>query len=218
MPVLIQDRTIAGRDLAHAMLRYRKQPDVIVLAVSRGGVAVGIEVARVLHAPLDIVAVRKLVVPGHPELSMGAIASGGGRVVNQEIVAALGISAEAVARTIASEQAEIDRRLAEYRGERPQPHVAGKRVILVDDGITTGSTMRAAIASVRGAGPAKVIVAVPVAPFHTLNEVRREVDEVVCLATPESVSSIGDNDWSFPRLNDTQVKQALAAHWREHCG
>lgn len=215
MSILIQDRVAAGRDLAQALLKYRKRADVIVLALPRGGVPVGAEIAHALHAPLDILVVRKLGTPGHEELAMGAIASGGVRVLNRDIVESLGIGNDAIEQVAAREQAELERRMKAYRGERPWPAIEGKRVILVDDGVATGATMRAAIAAVRSQQPAKVVVAVPVAPFQTITQLRREADEVVCLATPEPFGAIAAWYSSFPQLSDEQVRRVLSERWSE---
>ena len=190
MTVMLQDRTTAGRDLARALMKYRKRPNVIVLGLPRGGVPVAAEIAHELHAPLDLMVVRKLGTPGQEELAMGAIASGGVRVLNPDVVTPLGISDEAIERVVAREQAELGRRMAAYRGERPWPSLEDKRVILVDDGVATGATMRAAIAALRAQRPAQVIVAVPVAPIDTLSRLRSEADDVVCLATPEPFGAI----------------------------
>ena len=218
MSILIQDRVAAGRDLAWTLLKYRKHPGVIVLALPRGGVPVAAEIAHELHAPLDILVVRKLGTPGHEELAMGAIASGGIRVLNQDIVASLGVSNEVIEHIVAGEQAEIERRMKAYRGARPWPAIEGKHVILVDDGIATGATMRAAIAALRTQEPAQVIVAVPVAPFRTITQLRREADEVACLATPEPFGAIGAWYSSFPQLSDEEVRQALSRRWAEEAG
>ena len=212
---MIKDRVAAGRDLAVALLKYRKRSDVIVLALPRGGVPVGAEIAHALHAPLDILLVRKLGTPGHEELAMGAIASGGIRVLNQDIVASFEISKELIEQVAAREQAELERRMQAYRGERPWPAIEDKRVILVDDGVATGATMRAAIAALRSQDPAEVVVAVPVAPFQTLTQLRRLVDEVVCLATPEPFGAIGTWYSSFPQLSDEEVCRVLSRRWAE---
>ncbi len=216
MSILIQDRITAGRDLARSLVKYCKHPDVIVLALPRGGVPVAAEIAHALHAPLDIVVVRKLGTPGHEELAMGAIASGGIRVLNSDIVSALGITDEAIERVAARERTELERRMKAYRGERAWPSIEGKRVILVDDGVATGATMRAAIAALRSQSPAHVTVAVPVAPFETLTHLRSEADEVVCLATPEPFRAIGVWYMSFPQLSDEEVRRTLCASWAEH--
>lgn len=215
MSILIQDRVAAGQDLGRGLLKYRKRADVIVLALPRGGVPVGAEIAHALHAPLDILVVRKLGTPGHEELAMGAIASGGVRVLNRDIVESLGIGDEAIEQVAAREQAELERRMKAYRGERPWPAIEDKLVILVDDGVATGATMRAAIAALRLQQPAKLVVAVPVAPFETITQLRREADEVVCLATPEPFGAIGTWYSSFPQLSDEQVRRVLSERWFE---
>src|SRR5205807_909003 len=173
-----QDRADAGRRLAEILMVYSGRPDVLVLALPRGGVPVGYEVALALHAPLDVFLVRKLGVPGHPELAMGAIATGGVRVVNTALVQALRIPEAAVDAVIAAEQRELERRERAYRDDRPPPDVRGGTVILVDDGLATGSTMRAAARALRQQG-ASVVVAVPVAPPEACAELQEEVDAVV---------------------------------------
>ena len=218
MSILIQDRTTAGRDLARSLLKYCKRPDVIVLGLPRGGVPVAAEIAQALHAPLDIVLVRKLGTPGHEELAMGAIASGGIRVLNDDIVSTLGLHEEDIERVAVREQVELERRMKAYRGERPWPTIEDKHVILVDDGVATGATMRAAIAALRMQSPASISVAVPVAPFDTLTHLRSEADEVVCLATPEPFRAIGLWYMSFPQLSDEEVRRTLRERWAEHDG
>lgn len=215
MSVMMQDRTTAGHDLARALVKYRKHGDVIVLALPRGGVPVAAEIAHALQAPLDLMVVRKLGTPGHEELAMGAIASGGICVLNEQIVAELGISDEAIERVAARERAELERRLKAYRGERARPHIEDNCAILVDDGVATGATMRAAITALRSEGPAKVIVAVPVAAFDTLNKLRSEADEVVCLATPQPFGAIGGWYLSFPQISDEEVRSILSKCWAE---
>jgi putative phosphoribosyl transferase len=216
MSVMLQDRVTAGRDLARALLKYRKHADVAVLALPRGGVPVAAEVARELHAPLDILVVRKLGTPGHEELAMGAIASGGIRVLNPEIIEALGMGSQVIEEVAAREQLEIERRMKAYRGERPWLPIEGRRLILVDDGIATGATMRAAIAAVRTQNPGKVIVAVPVASCETIVQLRRQADEIVCLATPEPFGAVGIWYASFPQVADEEVRRVLSQRWAEY--
>ena len=216
MAFMIQNRVTAGRALARTLGKYRKQANVVVLALPRGGVPVAAEVAHELHAPLDILVVRKLGTPGHEELAMGAIASGGIRVLNPDIVESLGISSEVIEEAAAREQLELERRMKAYRGERPWLFVEGKRVIIVDDGVATGATMRAAIAAVRTQNPEKVIVAVPVAPSETIVQLRRQADAVVCLATPEPFHAIGTWYMSFPQLSDEEVRRVLSQRWAEY--
>jgi len=213
---IIEDRASAGQDLAEALRKYRGRHDVIVLALPRGGVPVGAAIADELRAPLDILLVRKLGTPGQEELAMGAIASGGILVLNQGIVEELNISDASIEQVTAHEQAELVRRMKAYRGHRPWPELAGKCVILVDDGVATGATMRAAIKALRVQRPEKVVVAVPVAPSDTLAHLRSEADEVVCLATPRPFGSIGTWYASFPQLDDDEVRRQLAERWNEH--
>src|SRR5438874_6038364 len=174
------DRSEGGRILATRLTEYRDRADVLVLALPRGGVPVGYEVARALHAPLDVFLVRKLGVPGHEELAMGAIASGGVRVLNPDVVEHLHIPESIIDAVAEREQADLERRAREYRGSRPPPDVRGRTVILVDDGLATGSSMRAAAAALRRQQPARIVVAVPVAAPPTCREFRGEVDDVVC--------------------------------------
>jgi putative phosphoribosyl transferase len=179
-------------------------------------VPVAAEVARELHAPLDILVVRKLGTPGHEELAMGAIASGGIRVLNPEIIESLGMGSQVIEEVAAREQLEIERRMKAYRGERPSLPIEGRRLILVDDGIATGATMRAAIAAVRTQNPGKVIVAVPVASCETIIQLRRQADEVVCLATPEPFGAVGIWYASFPQVSDEEVRRVLSQRWAEY--
>jgi predicted phosphoribosyltransferase len=172
---------------------------------------VAYEVARALGCALDIMIVRKLGVPGYQELAMGAIASGGVRVVNEEVVRDLGISAEILDRVAEREGAELARRERLYRGTRPMPTIEGRTVILVDDGIATGSTMRAAIRAVRARNPARVVVAVPTAAASTCTELRGEVDDLVCVTTPEPFMAIGMHYVEFPQLGDDEVRRILEA-------
>jgi putative phosphoribosyl transferase len=205
-----RDRAEAGRELARRLMDHAGRADVLVLALPRGGVPVGYEVARALGAPLDIFLVRKLGVPGHEELAMGAIASGGVRVLNPRVVDAFGISAAAIERVAAQEQAELERRERAYRGGRPPPRVAGRDVILVDDGLATGSTMRAAAAALRAMHPRRLVVAVPVAAAETCEELRGEVDEVVCAMTPEPFYAVGLWYEDFAQTTDGEVAALLA--------
>jgi predicted phosphoribosyltransferase len=181
-----------------------------VLALPRGGVPVAFEVAEALHAPLDIFLVRKLGVPGHEELAMGAIATGGVRVLNEDVVGYLNINDEVIERVAAREQRELERRERVYRGGRAAPDVRGRTVILVDDGLATGSTMRAAAAALRLQRPARIIVAVPVAAPQTCDEFRTEVDEIVCAATPEPFRGVGLWYEDFSQTTDEEVRELLA--------
>jgi putative phosphoribosyl transferase len=185
--------------------------DVVVLALPRGGVVVGYEVAQALAAPLDVFLVRKLGTPGQPELAMGAIATGGVIVLNPDVVHGLNIPDEVVRRVAAQEQEEINRRERDYRGNRPPLPVRGHAVILVDDGLATGSTMRAAVTAVRDRDPGSIVVAVPVAAAPTCDELRSEseVDHVVCLSTPEPFQAVGQWYSEFPQVSDQEVRDLL---------
>ena len=210
MSTRFRDRTEAGRVLAAKLEKYAGRPDVLVLALPRGGVPVGFEVAAALDAPLDVFLVRKLGVPGHQELAMGAIATGGVRVLNDEVVQGLGIPADAIYQVATREQEELERRERAYRGDRPPPDVRGRIAILVDDGLATGSTMRAAVAALRQQQPARIIVAVPTAAPQTCEEFRHEVDEIVCATTPEPFWAVGLWYQDFSETTDDQVRDLLA--------
>ena len=209
------DRTEAGQRLARALHAYAGRADLLVLALPRGGVPVAYEVARALGAPLDLLLVRKLGVPGHEELAMGAIASGGIRVLNREVIAATGVGESQIEAAAAREQRELERRAGAYRGERPPPTIAGRCVILIDDGLATGATMRAALAALRPQHPAALVVAVPVAPPETLARLRAEANDVVCLEAPEAFYAIGAWYRDFGQLHDDQVRALLARAWAE---
>jgi len=208
--MLFRDRTDAGRRLAARMTEYAGRSDVLVLALPRGGVPVAFEVARALRAPLDVFLVRKLGVPGQEELAMGAIASGGVRVVNESVVQHLDIAPEMIDAVTAREQGELERRERAYRDDRPAPDVRGRTVILVDDGLATGSTMRAAALALRQQGPARVVVAVPVASREACEEFRGEVDDIVCAATPEPFMGVGRWYEDFSQTTDEEVRELLA--------
>lgn len=192
------------------LTRYAGRPDVLVLALPRGGVPVGFEVARALGAPLDVIVVRKLGVPQHEELAMGAIASGGARVLNRDVVRQLAIPAGVIDAVAAREQVVLAQRERAYRGDRPPPDVRGRLVILVDDGMATGATMRAAVAAVRQQGPAGIVVAVPVASPETCAEFQPLVDEVVCYATPAPFHAVGLWYEDFAPTTDEEVRDLLA--------
>lgn len=210
----LKDRREAGRQLAALLGHYRGQPNVIVLALPRGGVPVAAEVAERLGAPLDLMLVRKLGTPGHEELAMGAIASGGAMVFNEELLRQLPIRQESIDAVVAQEQRELQRRDAAYRGQRPPPPVEGKTVILVDDGLATGATMRAAVAALSQRRPVRVVVAVPVAPPDTVEALESEVDEVVCLSTPEPFYGVGYWYENFEQTSDEEVREQLSKAWR----
>jgi erythromycin esterase-like protein/predicted phosphoribosyltransferase len=208
---LFRDRHEAGRALAGLLEHYRGRDDIVVLALPRGGVPVAYEVATALGAPLDVFLVRKLGVPGREELAMGAIASGGIVVLNDDVVRDLGISQEDLRRTAEREARELRRREQAYRGNRPMPSLAGKVVILVDDGLATGSSMRAAIQALRALGPARIVVAVPAAPESTCQELAAEVDEVVCATTPSPFFAVGASYYDFTQTTDDEVRDLLQA-------
>jgi predicted phosphoribosyltransferase len=209
--MLFRDRADAGRHLLSKLGAYQGRADVLVLGLPRGGIPVAYEVARGLGAPLDLFVVRKLGVPGQEELAMGAIATGGVRVVNREVVDALHIPPDVLDRAAEAERRELERRERSYRGDRPEPHVEGRTVILVDDGLATGSTMRAAVQALRQQRPARIVVAVPVAAFATGEELRREVEDVVCFATPEPFMAVGRFYDDFAQTTDDEVRDLLAA-------
>lgn len=203
------DRADAGWRLAAMLSAYAHRPDVLALALPRGGVPVAYEVARALDAPLDVFVVRKLGVPGHEELAMGAIASGGVRVLNRDVIESLKIPPEVIDRVTARELQELARRERAYRGDRPPLEVAGRTVILVDDGVATGSTMRAAIAALRQRHPARLVVAVPVAAPSTCRELGEEVDDIVCALTPEPFYAVGLWYQNFSETTDDEIRDLL---------
>jgi predicted phosphoribosyltransferase len=207
--VIFRDRKEAGRQLASRLTKYANRPDVIVLALPRGGVPVAYEVAKQIGAPLEVFLVRKLGVPGYEELAMGAIASGGVRVINEDLVRQLQIPGKVIEAVAADEQRELERRERAYRDDRPPPDVKGRTVILIDDGLATGSTMRAAAAALRGLGPARIVVAVPVSAPETCDEIREEVDEVVCAVTPEPFRGVGLWYKDFSQTTDEEVRELL---------
>jgi putative phosphoribosyl transferase len=204
-----RNRTEAGRALARALSHYAGRDDVVVLALPRGGVPVAYEVAKELGAPLDVFLVRKLGVPGHEELAMGAIASGGVLVLDESAVRWLGISEEQIQEALRRELEELRRRETAYRDGRPPRDLRGKTVILVDDGLATGSSMRAAARAVRRHGPARTVIAVPVASRSTCDQFRDEVDEVVCAVTPTPFYSVGSWYDDFSQTSDEEVRELL---------
>lgn len=212
---IFRDRRDAGRRLAADLARYAGRDDVVVLALPRGGVPVAYEVARALQAPLDVFLVRKLGVPGHEELAMGAIASGGVRVLNDEVVRALGITADQIEAVTAAEQRELERRERQYRGAQRPPEVRGRTAILVDDGLATGASMRAAAAALRQQSPAWLVVAVPTAAPETCREFQRLVDEIVCAITPEPFYAVGLWYQDFSQTTDEEVRDLLQAARQE---
>ena len=209
-PPYFRDRSEAGRLLAEKLRTYASYPNVIVLALPRGGVPVGYEVAHALGAPLDIFLVRKLGIPGYEELAMGAVASGGVRVLNDQVVQGLGIPEYVIDAVAAWELQELERRERVYRGDRPEPDVRGRNVILVDDGLATGSTMLAAIQALRQQQPARIVMAVPTAPPETCEQMRAQADDVVCAITPEPFYSVGLWYEDFSQTTDEEVRELLA--------
>ena len=203
------DRIEAGRKLAEKLQRYRNRSDVFVLGLPRGGVPVAFEVAQALHAPLDVFIVRKLGVPGHEELAMGAIASGGVRVLNDDVMRILPIPERVVEAVTERETRELERREELYRGDRPPPDVHGRTAILVDDGLATGSTMRAAVKALRQLGPARIVVAVPVGAAETCLEFQQEADEAICAITPEPFYAVGHWYADFEQTSDEEVHALL---------
>jgi putative phosphoribosyl transferase len=207
------DRHDAGRTLAKHLSRYKDQPNVMVLALPRGGVAVAYEVAQALHVPLDVCVVRKLGLPGHEEYAMGAIASGDVRVMNP--LPGITIAPEAVAAVLVKEQNELRRREQLYRAQRPPVEIAGRTVILVDDGLATGATMRAAAVSVRQQHPVRLVVAVPVGARESCDNLRDVADEIVCPAMPDPFQALSLWYESMPQASDEEVRTLLKKAWRE---
>ncbi|AMX01228.1 phosphoribosyltransferase [Microbulbifer thermotolerans] len=204
------DRNEAGQLLAQALRSYADREDVIILALPRGGVPLGLELVRALRAPLDLMLVRKLGVPGHKELAMGAITSDA-RALNEEVVASCGISDAELDAVERGERKELERRARRYRGDKPWPQLKDRCVILVDDGIATGATMAAAVRAARAQKPAELVLAVPVAPPSSLARFTSLVDRIECLETPQSFWSIGAHYRDFPQLKDEQVIAMLKA-------
>ena len=203
------DRSEAGRRLAAALAAYAGRADVIVLALPRGGVPVGAEVARALDAPFDVFLVRKLGVPGYEELAMGAIAEGGAAVINESVVRQLAIPSAAIEDATVRERRELDRRHLRYRGARPHPVVANRTVIVVDDGIATGASMEAAVVALRALGPTEIVVAAPVGARQTCERLRTLADAVVCLETPPDFGAVGQWYEDFTQTTDEQVRRLL---------
>lgn len=211
--VPIPDRVAAGKTLVGLLEAYRNQPDAIVLALPRGGVPVAWEIARELGLPLDLMLVRKLGMPGHEEYAMGAIASGGVRVLNQEALGFGRVSESTLEAVTARERRELERRDRLYRGERPQPELRDRQVLLVDDGLATGSTMRAAVQAVRQQAPARIVLIAPVASTEAIASLRPLVDEVVCPLVPDWLSSIGEWYRHFGQTSDEEVQELLREAW-----
>jgi predicted phosphoribosyltransferase len=209
MKMQFRNRVEAGQLLAEKLTQYANHADVLVLALPRGGMPVGHEVARALHVPLDVFVVRKLGVPGQGELALGAIASGGVRVLNSEIVEGLQIPGDLIDAIAAREWRELERRERAYRGDRPAPEVQGRTIILVDDGIATGSTMRAAIKALRQLEAARIVVATPTAALSTAREMCPDVDEFVAVMTPADFAAVGQWYQDFGQTTDAEVRELL---------
>src|ERR1051326_3018254 len=209
------NRSEAGRLLAEKLEKYANRNDVIVLGLPRGGVPVAYEVARALHVPLDVFIVRKLGVPGFEELAVGAIASGGVRVLNEDVAHALPNADEIIEAVTQREMIEVQRREEKYRDGRPAPEISGRTVILIDDGLATGATMRAAVKALRQRGAAKIVVAVPVGPPDTCKEFEDEADEVVCASAPEFFQAVGQYYEDFSQTSDEEVRELLGRAAKE---
>ena len=209
--MIFRDRRAAGRSLALLLSEHRGAPGLLVLALPRGGVPVGFEVARALDAPLDVFVVRKIGVPGNEELAMGAIASGGIRVLSPDLIRMRGVTPEALEEAAGREGAELARRERAYRGIRPACDISHRRVIVVDDGMATGSTMRAAVIAIRSAGPARVIVAAPVASEEASAALKAIADECVCALRPPAFASVGAWYEDFRQTTDEEVRELLQA-------
>ena len=210
-----KDRSHAGRQLARKLHRYAGRSDLIVLGLPRGGVPVAFEVARALGAPLDVLLVRKLGMPHHEEYAMGAIGSGGVRVLQPGVPGLMGVTQDQVDQVTAREQAELERRERRYRGERPPPPLQGRCVILVDDGIATGATMLAAVQVARRHAPAQVVVAAPVGAPSTLHRLAQEADEVICPLAPPRFHAVGQYYDAFGQTGDEEVQDLLARAWAQ---
>ncbi len=211
MPRLFYDRREAGTLLAVKLSVYTDDPNTIVLGLPRGGVPVAYEVAKALRAPLDVFVVRKLGAPGQRELAMGAIASGGVRVINDEVIQALKLSASVVDAVALQEQPELERQQRLYRGDVALPDFTGRTVIVVDDGLATGSSMRAAVRALRQSNPRRIVIAVPVGAADTCRSLQADADEVICLCAPESFYSVSTWYEEFSQTSDDEVRELLNA-------
>lgn len=218
MNAFFEDRRDAGRKLAAALGDYADTPDLLVLALPRGGVPVAYEVAREFDAELDVLVVRKLGVPGQPEFAMGALASGGFWVLDEDLVRTLGITPGQIETVVAAERAELERREQLYRHGCPPLHVRGRTVLVIDDGLATGASMKAALKSLRAQGAGRVVVAVPVAPPDTVRVLRGLADDVVCVYTPQAFRAVGIHYRHFAQTQDAEVRQLLEAGRGAHAG
>jgi putative phosphoribosyl transferase len=207
-----RDRAEGGKLLARELSKYADRRDVLILGLPRGGVPVAFEVANALHAPLDVFVVRKLGVPGHEELAMGAIATGGVRILNYGVIQAMNIPDEVIEAVGAREHLELKRRELAYRGHASAPEIRGKTIILVDDGIATGSTMLAAVAALQQAEPARIVVASPTAPASSCDDLEGDVNEVVVISMPDPFYSVGQAYEVFAQTSDEEVRELLNLH------
>jgi putative phosphoribosyl transferase len=207
--VYFRNRSEAGQILAKHLQHYKNRPGVLVLGLPRGGVPVAYEVSHDLNAPLDVFVVRKLGVPGHQELAMGAIASGGVRILHEGVIRELGIPERTIDIVSENETRELERREQIYRGERPAPQIDNRTIIVVDDGLATGSSMRAAVRALRQQNPSRLVVAVPTAPADTCNQLREIVDEVVCAVTPDPFFAVGGSYADFSQTTDDEVRDLI---------
>jgi predicted phosphoribosyltransferase len=214
--VRFRNRADAGRQLAAHLTEYEERFDVVVLALPRGGVPVAFEIAARLEVPLDVFVVRKIGVPGHSELAMGAVADGGVQVLNHSLIEELGIAAAAVEQAAARERVEVERRAELFRGMRPRRPVTGRTIILVDDGLATGATMEAAVLALRRLDAARIIVAAPVGPRDTCDRLRRLADRLLCLSMPEPFQAVGLWYDDFSQTSDQEVADLLAAAVHQH--
>ena len=210
--MIFKDRREAGKLLAKAVSKTVAKDGLIVLAIPRGGVPVADEIASALQSPLDVVITRKIGAPGNPEFAIGAVTQDGEPMVDEQTIASFGIPIKYIEEESARQAQEIRERMRRYRGDRPYPILTGKTVVIVDDGIATGNTTRAAIRSIKRQNPAGVILATPVAPEDTLRELSKEVDDVVCLSTPENFYAIGEFYTDFDQVEDEEVKNILARY------
>jgi putative phosphoribosyl transferase len=212
------DRESSGRALAQKLLKYKGTPDLLIIGLPRGGLVVAYEVARTLQAQLDVFIVRKLGAPYQPELAVGAIAEGGMLLLNDAIVNYLSISKEFIEQTAREQMVELERRQKLYRGNRPMPRIAGRTVIVVDDGLATGATMKVAVRALKRKEPSKLVIAVPVGAASTCQELKEEADELICLMAPESFSAVGAWFENFEQITDLQVRELLQKAYDLHSG
>jgi putative phosphoribosyl transferase len=207
--MLFQDRREAGQALARELASFKGSSDLIVLGIPRGGVVVGHEIAKALGAPIDVYITRKIGAPHNPELAIGAVASDGTLIIDQQLVRRLGVEQDYIEEESKRQKGEISRRLSEYRGDRPSPDLAGKTVILVDDGVATGATTLVTIRAIKAQDPSELVLAVPVGPRDSIENLRQEVDKIVCLHAPEIFWAVGAFYNVFDQTSDAEVKALL---------